>query len=41
MLNNAILENMEHEQMNSRAWYTVLRTIVNKSTRNSEFEPYE
>jgi hypothetical protein len=39
MLNKAILENMEHEQMNSRAWYTVLLTIVNKSTRNSEFEP--
>jgi hypothetical protein len=39
MLNNAILQNMEHEQMNSRAWYTVLQTIVNRSTRNSELSP--
>jgi hypothetical protein len=39
MLNNAILQNMEHEQMNSIAWYTVLRTIVNRSTRNSELNP--
>jgi hypothetical protein len=30
---------MEHEQMKSRAWYTILRTIVNKSTGNSELSP--
>jgi hypothetical protein len=39
MLNNVNLEKMEHEQKNLRSWYTVLRIIVIKSTRNSESEP--
>jgi hypothetical protein len=38
MLNNAILEKMEHEQKNSRLSYTVLRIIVIKSTINSELQ---